>query len=104
MKISILPLLIVLGFAIIIPVEKKGLAPNSNTTLEVLDIMIEPETSVDDNCSKNGVCQCIATGACKFKFMSSCRIEFCSGNALEDDTDSTVDTDKLTILNVPCEL
>jgi hypothetical protein len=42
--------------------------------------------------------QCIAAGGCKFKLGSSCTIEYCSGEREHDDENSTVDKDKLIIL------
>lgn len=60
------------------------------------DALINSEAVVEKE--QTTTMRCIAAGSCKFKFEASCRIVYCDGEVLEDDSNSTVDKDKIIII------
>ena len=84
MKLLIGIILIFSG-ATFVPVE------NQNNNIDETDVLVEAESSMT-------TMECIAAGGCKFKLQASCVIIFCDGSRHEDDENSTVDNDKIIII------
>jgi len=108
----ILVLILSLLVSAFIPVTESSVIEYEASTEQEIVTIENIENEISDHlpvapCSESAAktsdtCSCIAAGSCKFKLSSSCKIVFCDGESLEDNTNSTVDSDKIITVTQPC--